>query len=144
VDGCGDVTREGKPYCTEHVEQHTYVRRILADLARSEDEEAEVRARGAEAVDTDGLLAEEVVRTLQLNGSRTVERLARDTQLAPPVVASYVEALEGIGMVTCSRTRRGATLVHLERTTPRRRSLSNRLPAMRGGSEETRPLQEAS
>ena len=53
--GCFNSTREGKPYCSDHVKQHPYAQKVLAELARQEDEERKVRRVGARAVDVGGL-----------------------------------------------------------------------------------------
>lgn len=113
VRGCVQTTREGKPYCPDHVEQHPYVQNILSILAEREAEEEKVRQRGARAVDPQGLTARELVLHLSLHGARTVERLSRELQLDSKVLDGYVGALVRRGVVALGRTNRGSTVVRL-------------------------------
>ncbi|MCA8923533.1 MAG: hypothetical protein KDD82_17080 [Planctomycetes bacterium] len=111
--GCDQTTREGKPFCPDHVEEHPYVREILSTLQRREEEEESVRCRGSRAVDPGGLTARELVLHLSLHGARTVERLSRELQLDPKVLEGYVSALVTQGLVSLGRTNRGSTVVRL-------------------------------
>lgn len=110
---CTDSTREGKPYCPDHVERHSYVQEILAILAAREAEEERVRTDGPVAVDPSGLTAQELLLHLSLHGSRTVERLSREFQLDSRVMHDYVDALSERGQVVLGRTTRGSTVVRL-------------------------------
>ena len=111
--GCSNTTREGKPFCPDHVENHDYVRTILKALQEREAETARVRQHGPCAVDTEGLTAKELVLHLSLHGSRTVERLSREFQLESNVMFNYVSALRSEGRVVLGRTTRGSTVVRL-------------------------------
>ncbi|MDC3379430.1 hypothetical protein OAX78_04020 [Planctomycetota bacterium] len=110
---CAATTREGKPYCPDHVESHPYVQNILSILAEREAEEETVRQRGPRAVDPHGLTAKELVLHLSLHGARTVERLSRELQLDTKVLDGYVGALVRRGVVSLGRTNRGSTVVRL-------------------------------
>lgn len=123
---CGDATREGKPYCPEHVERHPYVQEVLAVLEERSAEERRVLRRGASAVDPRGVNAREILLQLHLYGERTVERLARDLQLDPALVPHYAQALARRGLVSLGRTERGSVLV---------------CPVAASGTELARPLQ---
>lgn len=111
--GCAKTTREGKPYCPDHVERHAYVQSILAVLAEREAETERVRKKGPSAVDPSGLTASELMLHLSLHGSRTVERLSREFQLESDVIHNYVSALKSQGKVVLGRTTRGSTVVRL-------------------------------
>ena len=111
--GCLKTTREGKPFCPDHVERHAYVQTILAMLAEREDETERVRKKGPSAVDLSGLTAQELMLHLSLHGSRTVERLSREFQLESDVIHNYVTALKGVGKVILGRTTRSSTVVRL-------------------------------
>lgn len=113
VSGCTQTTREGKPFCPDHVEHHPYVQAILSTLAEREDEEEKVRQRGSKAVNPMGLTAKELVLHLSLHGARTVERLSRELQLDSKVLDGYVGALVRKGVVALGRTNRGSTVVKL-------------------------------
>ena len=110
-NGCGKTTREGKPFCSDHVEQHGYVQEILEILAEKEAEEERVRQHGSDAVDPEGLNARELLLHLDQHGSRTIERLAREFQLESNVISGYVEALASRGRVVTGRTTRGSVVV---------------------------------
>lgn len=110
---CGQSTREGKPFCPDHVDQHSYVQEILKILEEREAEEERVRQEGPEAVNLTGLTAQELMLHLSQHGSRTVERLSREFQLEAPVMHNYVSALLGEGLVIVGRTTRGSTVVRL-------------------------------
>jgi len=109
--GCQAQTREGKPYCSEHVTAHPYVQRLLETLEERESEQEDVRSNGCGAVDTAGPTAGEILRHLSHNGPKTVQRIARDLQLELAVVRSYVRSLEGEGRVHLSQTSRGSFVV---------------------------------
>lgn len=108
---CGQATREGKPYCPDHVERHGYVQEVMAALERRAAEEERVLRKGAAAVDPEGINAREILLQLRLHGERTVERLARDLQLDPRLVPHYAQALARRGLVRLGRTSRGCVLV---------------------------------
>ena len=113
VSGCQQTTREGKPYCPDHVDHHPYVQSILGMLADREQEEERVRQRGFKAVNPQGLTARELVLHLSLHGARTVERLSRELQLDTKVLDGYVGALVRKGVIALGRTNRGSTVVRL-------------------------------
>ncbi len=110
---CMKTTREGKPFCPDHVEHHAYVQSILHILSEREAERDRVRQQGPSAVDPMGLTAQELVLHLSLHGSRTVERLSREFQLESAVIHNYVAALKSQGKVILGRTTRGSTVVRL-------------------------------
>ncbi len=109
---CSQRTRDGKPYCPEHVELLPYVQELQAALAEQQAEQRRVASRGARAVDPDGLTARELLLQLDLYGDRTVERLARDLQLDVDLVHAYAKALARHGRVSLSQTRRGHVSLH--------------------------------
>lgn len=113
ADLCLTTTREGKPYCSDHVSEHPYVQAILDTLADRHAEEERVRTLGGPAVDPEGLTAKELLLHLNLHGSRTVERLCRELQLDAKVVEAYVTELVRRGDITISRTNRGSTVVSI-------------------------------
>jgi predicted HTH transcriptional regulator len=110
---CSKTTREGKPFCPDHVERHDYVQGILEILEARRAEEDRVRKVGSGAVDPRGLTAQELMLHLSQHGSRTVERLSREFQLEAPVMRNYVQALLEKGLVQIGRTTRGSTIVRL-------------------------------
>lgn len=113
-EGCEAATREGKPYCPDHVDVHPYVRDLLAALDARQAEEERVRVSGASEVDLDGITAREIVLHLSLHGARTIERISRELQIDSDVVAGYVEALNERDLILQSTTNRGSTVVKLQ------------------------------
>jgi hypothetical protein len=109
---CGKATREGKPYCSDHVDDHPYVRGLIEALAAREAEEARVRKRGARAVDLDGVTAREILGYVAIHGGRTVQRLARELNLDIQTIKGYARALERGKRVHLTSTRRGAIIVN--------------------------------
>lgn len=110
-EACGQPTREGKPYCPEHVDQQPYVAELLAELARQEAELAMVSLHGSDAVDTSGLTARELLQLVRLHGPRTVQRLGRELNIKPIIIRSYVRAMSEVGMVELGISKRGKTVV---------------------------------
>lgn len=90
---CGKVTREGKPFCSDHVEHHDYVQRLIAHLNQLEAEEERVKLRGVRAARLDSPLMVEVVRVIMTLGCCTEARLCKETQLDPKAVGAYVMRL---------------------------------------------------
>lgn len=105
--GCTETTREGKPYCPDHVDHHPYVQQLLQHLAEQEDErERATKKGGADKVDLEGENAKAVLRELQQHGERTLERLARDTKIPVKAVEAIGEALQRRKLSTSSQTSR--------------------------------------
>lgn len=108
---CGAVTREGKPYCSEHVHMQPYVENLLSQLAEQEKEHERVLSKGTRAANLKGLTVKELKMHLQLFGPRTVNRLARELNLDSNVIAVYVRKMERAKIVTTTVTRRGHVMV---------------------------------
>jgi hypothetical protein len=108
---CGAATRQGKPYCSAHVEAHPYIRDLLGRIEGKEAEEARVRERGAGAVDPQGLTAQEILRFLIVHGERTVPRLARDLNVDLVTLRSYVAVLVAAGRIQTRPNRRGSSVL---------------------------------
>lgn len=110
ASGCAAATREGKPFCPEHVLKNPYVAGLLERIAEREAEEARVLRVGQRAVDPTGITAQEILLQLKLYGGRTIARLSRDLMLEEDVVESYGRALAKLGAVSIGRHRRGLLL----------------------------------
>ena len=112
-EACGRPTREGKPFCPDHVEELPYVASLLCELAAQAAEQQAVSKKGAGAVDVDGTTARELLHLLQLHGPRTVQRLGRELNIKPALVADYARALAAVGRVILGRSRRGKVLLQV-------------------------------
>ena len=111
--GCSERTRDGKPFCPDHVDEHPYVKIVLAQLAERETQDELVAAKGQGAADLDGVTCQEILLNLRLHGGRTMERLVREINLDPKVLDGYVQALSRAGVVKLGKTERGSTIVGL-------------------------------
>lgn len=113
VPGCTESTREGKPYCPDHVDHNTYVQELMARLDERDEQDERVRRRGHKVVNMDSVTVAEILLHLELHGARTEERLVRELNLDLDVLQPYLRALAKRGLVKFGRTRRGSTLLKL-------------------------------
>lgn len=111
--GCVQATREGKPFCSDHVDLHPYVQEILATLACKEDEEDRAITGRAKSIDVQGVTCREIIMHLKVHGARTEERLVREMNIDSRAMNKYIVALRNAGIVTTGYTKRGSTLVKL-------------------------------
>lgn len=115
VAGCFSATREGKPYCPEHVEEADYVKAIVERLKAQEREIKKVFKRGHRAVDINGPIVPEIIGYLRANGSKTRQRMEREClagQLAG-IGCEYIRAMRRAKLITTAISRRGLTVVTL-------------------------------
>ena len=110
---CFKFTREGKPYCVDHVMLNDYVKGIAAVLERREAEVVKAETEGATGVDPKGLLSQEIMDELVNYGERTKRRLARDLRVSVDVISRCTDAMLGARMIHINPTRRGDEFVGL-------------------------------
>lgn len=115
ADSCAATTREGKPYCPDHVGMNPHSQRVLADIQRRADEDDQVRRGLTETSDINihGITAQEILQSLIDHGPRTKQRLCREINLEPTVIDGYIAALLEQRVITVGRTSRGSTVVAL-------------------------------
>lgn len=111
--GCNQATREGKAFCSEHVEEHPYVKELIARLAERDRQDEEVNKKGSKAATLDAITAQEILQHLAFHGPRTEERLCRELNVDTRTLKGYVAALKRHRLVTLGTTKRGSTLVKL-------------------------------
>lgn len=111
AEGCNAATREGKPFCSDHVERHAYVQDLLGQIAEREAEDERVRKVGPKAANLKGITAQEILQHLYFNGPRTVERLSRELNLEIEIIRGYARALAKANHVTLGSTKRGAMVL---------------------------------
>lgn len=110
--GCIQATREGKPYCSDHVDDHSYVREVMDQLAEREAQDEAVSKRGAKAVDLAGsITAREIMLHLGLHGVRSVEKLCQELAINAKILDGYLKALHKAKLITFGSTKRGSTTV---------------------------------
>lgn len=111
-DGCKETTREGKPYCSNHVELNLYASEVVAHLERRAQEDGRAR-RQVRGINTGGVTATELLQNIADHGPRTKERLCRELNIDRAALDGYVEALRVKGLVTVGLTKRGSETVDL-------------------------------
>lgn len=111
--GCNQATREGKAYCSDHVEMHPYVQDLIMRLEEREAEDERVQRRGPRAVNLQGITTQEILQHLAFHGPRTEERLCRELNLDVKTLQGYVQAMRRKKLVTLGHTKRGSTVVKL-------------------------------
>jgi hypothetical protein len=107
--GCSQTTREGKPYCSEHVELNPQAALIMATLARQEIDDSYVTRPGTPVsrYNIKGITAQAILQQLGEHGTRTYARLRRELTLDEDVLDGYAEALIREGLVVKGKTQRG-------------------------------------
>lgn len=105
VYNCWRTTREGKPFCTEHVELHPEIIALKAEIARREREAQLAHNGKRHLLDVNGSLAREILGIIQERGA-TVERISRSAHLSHDGATSFLRALAEAGLVALSKNRR--------------------------------------
>jgi len=113
--GCHHGTREGKPFCSEHVGLNEHAQKVLAQIALREAEDARVTDVMTKVKDYNvrGITARSIVQNLAEHGVRTKERLCRELNLERPVLDGYAKALINRGLLHLGRTGRGSETLSL-------------------------------
>lgn len=115
VPECDQSTREGKPYCSEHVGKNSYAAKVLADIARRDAEDTFVLNPRTKVKDypIDGVTARAIVQNVRENGTRTKERLCRELNIEKKLLDAYSKALIRSGVLRLGRTGRGSETLSL-------------------------------
>ena len=116
--GCFETTREGKTYCSNHIEMQPYVRDLLKRMEQRHEEDEMVRREGSVAVNLEGITVKEIKLQLSISGSRTEERLTRELQIDKTVIHNYAIRLNKEGLVEFGRTLRNNLTVNLKNFDP--------------------------
>lgn len=110
---CVHTTREGKPFCSDHVDHNPYAKQVIAEIDLRETDDEKAKKKSKRGVNTDGVTATELLQNVADHGPRTKERLCRELNIEMKVLDGYVDALRKDGKITLGRTRRGSEVVHL-------------------------------
>ena len=111
ASGCMNSTREGKPFCPDHVEMHPYVQEVVA-FRKLRDAEIVRIADGRQVAD-DSLLFKEIIIHITNLGSKTVERLACDLMIDIEAIKKLIKAMKRQKLIKIGRSKRGSTVVRL-------------------------------
>jgi hypothetical protein len=109
-DGCASSTRDGKPFCPNHVEEADYPQSLLEELKKRRTEVA-LLLKGEEIPD-DGHLVRETLLLLAWSAC-TERRLGRMLDIPYKAVEILVEQLQEVQRVRKNRTPRGSVIVEI-------------------------------
>lgn len=117
VKSCPDPTRDGKPFCPEHVHLNPHGGRVTAEIAARAAEDALVRTgrTPASRYNLGGITAQSILRHLSEYGVRTRARVCMELRIDEVVFDGYLKALVKRKMVRLETTKRGKetlSLVH--------------------------------
>lgn len=108
--GCNKTTRQGKPYCTDHVLQNDYAGLVSKRFVDHEAEIQRIEKRGASAVDLDGVFVLSVLN--HLRGIEVTRRkLTKDFSVSLKVIDAVVNKLRRHGLVQSHYSKRGTEFV---------------------------------
>lgn len=103
--GCQERPSTRKPYCPVHIDRMAYVgEEVLPALEQQNQQDQEVLARGPAAVLEDSLTAQDMLRVLEEEGPVTLCYVAAEIDRDEEVVAVYVQAFVGRGVLRVGPT----------------------------------------
>lgn len=109
VVGCSKSTREGKPFCSKHIESAPYIQEILGKLAARAEEE-EILDRGRKLIPQDGFFVRESILLLRTKDF-TIKSFSRRLDISHKAAARLVELLLRWGHAKESKTSRGGKTI---------------------------------
>lgn len=109
ANGCGNMTYELKPYCSDHIGHGHYPGQILSDIERQR-KEAEALAAGKWPGD-DSYLVQEVLAILSFGVRIRVAEIARTMQLTMPQIDTLINGMAKRKLVRTKRSSRGVVTV---------------------------------
>jgi len=113
ISGCFETTREGKAYCSNHVEKQPYVQNLLKRMQERQEQDELVRREGSRAVNLDSITVKEIKLQLSIYGKRTEERLTRELQIDKTIIHNYAIRLQNEGVIAFGQTARNNLTVNL-------------------------------
>lgn len=108
-EGCKRTTREGKPYCSDHVEMGTYVKKVLRELELRNSES--VLLEDGKNIEPSGHLVRETLLMLE-QGSYTEAKLARLMDISHRAASQLIKQMHQNGLARIGHTDRGALTVY--------------------------------
>jgi len=109
ISSCTRTTREGKPFCSDHIENAPYVREILETLSQRDSEEAALGKKRGKISNTGFFYTE----TLLLLRSRdyTAKGLSRRLDISHQAAERLICLMAKDGLVLRDQTSRGDTTI---------------------------------
>lgn len=105
LHGCKRSTREAKPYCSEHIENTPYVKRLLEILAGRDKEEV-VLTKGRGTIPKDGFFYRETLLLLRAKDF-TAKALSRRLDISHDAANRLIVLMAGDGLAKVGKTARG-------------------------------------
>jgi hypothetical protein len=114
ADGCRKSTREGKPYCSKHIENAPYIKSIQAQLDQRDAEEL-VLEKGRRLISKDGFFVREAVLLLRTKDF-TVKSFSRRLDISHKAAGRLIELLVRWKLAKEVKTSRGGKTISGLRT----------------------------
>lgn len=110
--GCGQNTREGKAFCSDHVEHQPYAKWVIEQIEAREKEVERVKKRGGK-ISAKSEVTRDLLGFIVERGCCTLERLRRERMhdADEATVERYIKSLAKKGLVKISKTTRGRLLI---------------------------------
>lgn len=105
ADKCARSTREGKPFCSRHIEQSDYIQEVLAKLAAAKVEESILEA-GRTEIPRAGFYVKEAVLLLRTKDF-TVKSFSRRLDISHKATDRLIQLLVKWGLAQRNRNGRG-------------------------------------
>jgi DNA-binding protein Fis/phage terminase Nu1 subunit (DNA packaging protein) len=96
---CGSLTREGKAYCSEHIEEIPYVQKISSMQDSIKKELAAVKRRGKVAIPKTSSIIADIIHTLEIEEEKLQGDLAKASGISLPTASIYYDQMQDWGMV---------------------------------------------
>jgi len=107
--GCSKSTREGKPFCSKHIELSPYIQSIRDQLAKRDDEEKALEA-GKRLIAPNGFFVREAVLLLRTK-EFTAKSFSRRLDISHKAAARLVDLLIRWGHARRVRSIRGGSTI---------------------------------
>jgi phage terminase Nu1 subunit (DNA packaging protein) len=98
---CGATTREGKPYCEDHIFELPYAKKVSMLQSGIEQEIQKVLRRGARSIPRNSLVVQNILNTLEIEREMAINDLAREVGIHTPygLIQEYLLQLSKWGLV---------------------------------------------
>ena len=102
---CDKATREGKPYCSKHLEAMPYAAEVIRREQANGEEIAQAKRGRWKEIDVNGVLAQDALRLILQSGQASVGKISRDVTRDKRAATSYIRALKKAGLVRTKKIR---------------------------------------
>lgn len=116
--GCSQPTREGKPFCIDHIERQDYVQRLVERMKEKNLEEESVKTKGMGAVSPNSETVQEILRDLKVNGIVTIPKLAARIGVEQKALRGYIDYLVQSNLVCELKSSKNEPVLRLQDGSP--------------------------